>query len=139
MWSLLTLPQACGKLQFAKHPTSITCTPSYTHNKPEAGGTFGRIWHNLDYLMVRGPLRDYFPDLTNIILVVYPRNVTRVGAFFLGCSLQIVTPNCYLGGFVGAKEAQESYLGEKVEGWQDLVSTLAGVACRHPQTAYAGL
>ena len=30
-------------------------------------------------------------------------------------------------------------MGEKVEGWQDSVATLAGVAHWHLQTAYAGL
>ena len=30
-------------------------------------------------------------------------------------------------------------MGEKIEGWWDLVATLAGVAHQHPQIAYAGL
>ena len=51
----------------------------------------------------------------------------------------IVTGRHYLWGFVGSKAAQDHWLGEKVEGWWDSVATLAGVACRHPQTAYAGL
>ena len=40
---------------------------------------------------------------------------------------------------MGSKAAQDLWLGEKLEGLRDSVATLAGVACRHPQTAYAGL
>ena len=35
--------------------------------------------------------------------------------------------------------AQDYWLGEKVDGWMDSVATLAGVARRHPQTAYTSL
>ena len=41
------------------------------------GGTFKGIRCHLDDLMVRGAMRGYFPDPTNIILVMSPRNVPR--------------------------------------------------------------
>ena len=50
----------------------------------EAGGTFDVIRRHLDDLMVRRPLRGYFLEPTKIILVVSPRNVPRVEAFFRG-------------------------------------------------------
>ena len=34
---------------------------------------------------------------------------------------------------------QAQWLGGKIVGWRDFVVTLAGMARRHPQTAYAGL
>ena len=40
---------------------------------------------------------------------------------------------------MGSKAEQDSWLGEKVEGWWYLVATLAGVAHQHLKTAYAGL
>ena len=43
-----------------------------------------------------------------------PRNVLRVKAFLRGYGLQIVTGNRYLRGFVGTKETQDRWLGEKV-------------------------
>ena len=104
-----------------------------------ASGTFEGIRHHLDDLMVRGPPQGLFLEPTKSILVVSSWNFPRAEAFFRSYGLQIVTGSLYLGGFWGTKEAQEHYLGEKVEGWQYSVATLAVVACRHPQTAYASL
>ena len=51
----------------------------------------------------------------------------------------MVTGYRYLGGFIGDTEAEREWLKEKVQGWKELVSVLAGVAQKHPQSAYAGL
>ena len=48
-----------------------------------------------------------------------------------------MTGHRYLGGFLGDREKEG--LGKKVEGWTDSIATLAGVALKHPQSAYAGL
>ena len=53
--------------------------------------------------------------------------------------IQVVTESRYLGRFVGEREAEVIWIQEKVEGWEESVQTLAGVACKHPQSAYAGL
>ena len=51
----------------------------------------------------------------------------------------MVTGSRYLGGFVGERETEGQWMQEKVEGWAESVRTLAGVARKHPQSAYAGL
>ena len=89
--------------------------------------------------MVIRPPQGYFPEPTKRILVVSPRNIPWVEAFFWDYRLHMVTGTRYIGGFVGSKADQYLWLGEKVEGWRDLVSTLGGVVCRHPQTTYTGL
>ena len=66
--------------------------------------------------MVRGPLQNYFTEPTKSILVVYPRNFPRAEDFFWGYGLHIVTGSRHLGGFMGTKEAQDRWIGEKVEG-----------------------
>ena len=53
--------------------------------------------------------------------------------------MKIVTGIRYLGGFVGDRSAEDSWLEEKVQGWTELVKTLEEVARKHPQSAYAGL
>ena len=53
--------------------------------------------------------------------------------------IKIVTGGHCLGGFVGDRVAEDSWLVEKVQGWTELVKTLLGVARKHPQSAYAGL
>ena len=50
-----------------------------------------------------------------------------------------MTRSRYIGGFVGTETAQARWLEEKVEGCRYLVTNLAGVVRRHPQTAYTGL
>ena len=35
--------------------------------------------------------------------------------------------------------SEKEWLGKKVEGWNESIATLAGVALKHPQSAYAGM
>ena len=53
--------------------------------------------------------------------------------------IRVVTGHRYLGGFIGDAAAEGEWIKEKVQGWTELVSLLAGVAHKHPQSAYAGL
>ena len=73
------------------------------------------IPHFLD-LQVRGPPRGYFLELRNTILVVTPRNVATAKEFFRGMRLKVVTGSCYLGGFVGKREVETTWLDTKVQG-----------------------
>ena len=51
----------------------------------------------------------------------------------------MVTGHRYLGGYIGDKEAERSWLKENIQGWTESVNILAGVAQKHPQSTYAGL
>ena len=53
--------------------------------------------------------------------------------------IKVVTGSRYLGGFVGEREAEASWIKEKVEGLDESFRTLAGVARKHLQSAYSGL
>ena len=44
-----------------------------------------------------------------------------------------------MGGFVGTDAVQAWWIEVKVEGWRYLVDIMAGVACKHPYSAYAGI
>ena len=61
-------------------------------------GAFDGIQFHLDYLMVQGPPRGYFPEPNKSALVMSLWNVSRSEAFFWGYELQIVTGSQYLGG-----------------------------------------
>ena len=89
------------------------------------------IRQHLDYLIVRGPLHGSFPETTKSILIVFPQNVAQTEDFFRGYELHIVTERPYLGGFLRSKAAKDLWLREKLEGCQDLVATLVGVARQH--------
>ena len=51
----------------------------------------------------------------------------------------VVTRSRYIGGFIGDREAEDTLLVKKVQGWEDSVKTLSGVARKHLQSTYAGL
>ena len=53
--------------------------------------------------------------------------------------VKVVTGSRYLGGFIGGRVTEDQWIKAKVEGWAEWVKTLAGVARKHPQSAYAGL
>ena len=53
--------------------------------------------------------------------------------------LLVVKESWYLGGFIGYGAAEKSWLAGKVEAWAESIGTLAGVSCKQPQSAYAGL
>ena len=104
-----------------------------------AGGTFQQVQAYFRDLQARGPARGYYPEPTNSILVVAPGNVARAEDHFRGLGIRVVTGHRYLGGFIGNGAAERECLKEIVQGWTESVSVLAGVAQKHPQSAYAGL
>ena len=103
------------------------------------GGGFGDILDHFKDIQSKGPPRGYFQEPNNSNLVVAPINVPRAEEFFLSMGVKIVTRSNNLEGFVGDVAAEESWLEEKVKGWEGSVKTLAGVAHNHPQPAYIGL
>ena len=56
-----------------------------------------------------------------------------------GIGIRVVTGHRYLGGYIGDGEAERSWLKTKIKGWTESMTILAGVARKHPQSAYAGL
>ena len=103
------------------------------------GGKFVDIMAHFRNLQLRGPARGYYLEPTKSILVVAKGNVPRAKEYFRGMGIQVVTGRIYLGGFVGERAMEVRWIQQKVEGWAESVRTLAGVALKHLQSAYAGL
>ena len=103
------------------------------------GGEFAAVMAHFRDLQLKGPDRGYFPEPTKSILVVLEQNVPRATAYFRGMGMQIVTGSRYLGGFVGERGTETQWVQTKVEGWAESVKNMAGVAHKHPQSAYADL
>ena len=59
-------------------------------------------------LQAWGPPWGYFPEPTKSILVVAPRNMAMEDEFFRGVGMTVVTGSCYIGGFLGEREAEET-------------------------------
>ena len=68
-----------------------------------------------------------------------PGKVARAEEHFRELGIRVVTGHRYFGGFIGDAAAEREWLKEKVQRWTKSVSVLAGVAHKHPQSAYAGL
>ena len=51
----------------------------------------------------------------------------------------MVTGQRYLGGNIGEREAEGSWLEAKIQGWMESVAILSGFDQKHPQSAYARL
>ena len=98
-----------------------------------------RVQAHFRDLQARGPARGYYPETTKSILVVAPRSVAQAEEHFRGLGIRVVTGHRYLGGFVGDADAERDWLQEKIRGWSESVKVLAGVAHKHPQSAYAVL
>ena len=118
------------------HPQS---TQPWYADDAGAGGTFQQVQAHFWDLQVRGPVRGYCPEPTKSILVVDPGNVAWAEDHFRGLGIWVVTGHHYLGGFIGDADAENEWLREKIRGWKESVKLLAGVAHKHPQSAYAGL
>ena len=56
-----------------------------------------------------------------------------------GVVMTVVTVRRYLGIFISDQHADTTWLDEKVQGWEELVKTLLGVARKHPHSSYSGL
>ena len=104
-----------------------------------AGGTFQQVQEHFWYLQVRRPARGYYQEPKKSILFVALGNVAWAEEHFRGHGIRVVMRHRYLGGFIGDADAERGWLREKIRGWIESVKLLAGVAHKHPQSAYAGL
>ena len=114
-------------------------TQSWYADDAGAGGMFQQILERFWELQARGPAQGYYLEPTKSILVVAPGNVAREEEQFWGLGIRVVTGHRYLGGYIGDREAERSWLKENIQGWKEYVNILTGVAPKHPKSAYAGL
>ena len=114
--------------------------PRVTHSwyADDAGAwvSFGNILAHFEDIQVRGTPWGYFPKPTKSILVLAPQNVTRAEELFWGIGILVVTGNHYLSSFIGNRDADTTWLDEKVQGWAGLMRTLSGVETRSQPTLY---
>ena len=85
-------------------------------NEAEPGGNFKQILAHLRDLHAWGAPWCNFPEITKSILVIAPHNVAKVEELFRGMGMKIVTGRCYLGVFIGNREAEKTWLAEKMQG-----------------------
>ena len=88
-----------------------------------------------------GPSVGYFASAEKSWCIVSEEGEASAKALHAaeGCNVRFSRGQRYVGGFVGGKGEEEEWLTPQVAKWVDGVNSLARVAWRYPQTAYAGL
>ena len=104
-----------------------------------AGGNVLALQDHLEDLMMCGTPLGYLPEPTKIILVVSPKIIPQIEAYFRGMGLCVVTGSCYLGGFISEQAVETVWIEENVRNMTASMEVMDGVARRHPKIAYAGL
>jgi hypothetical protein len=99
-------------------------------------GRLTRLRKWFDLLCEDGPGFGYFPEADKSYLIVAPRHLELARRIFAGLPVRIVHGQRFLGGFVGNKETQESYVQEKTRTWEETVRRLAEVGALQPQAAF---
>ena len=101
------------------HAAYPQVTQTWYAKNADTGGIFDDLYEHMRDIIVRGPPWVYFPETTNIILVVYPWNVQREEAHFRGFGVRVVTISCYIGSFIGEHELEKEWLSEKEVEWTE--------------------
>ena len=65
--------------------------------------------------------------------------MARAEEFFRGVGITVVAGIRYLGDFIGNRKAEDTWMAEEVQGWEEMAKTLLGFARKHLQSAYVGL
>jgi hypothetical protein len=86
-----------------------------------------------------GPARGYFPEPAKSILICDPPVLERAKIVLDEFDFQYKDGHRYVGGFIGTRASRLEWLEPQIQKWIDGIESLAKVAKRFPQTAYAGL
>jgi hypothetical protein len=83
----------------------------------------------------------YFPEPAKLYHICPKEEEAEARAAFedAGIEVNFCWGERYVGGFVGLEAMLEHWLDPKVKKWVTGIETLARLAVRFPQTAYAGL
>ena len=106
-----------------------------------SGGAARRNASVMQSLILHGSDYGYYPEPEKswyICLLEDEAEARRVFEEF-GLAIQFTRGQRYVGGFIGGEEERDEWLVPQVEKWAESVRTLARIAVKHPQTAYAGL
>ena len=86
-----------------------------------------------------GPARGHYPEPAKSIVVCPTRDQPRVKAIMADLPVQCRDGNRHVGGFLGHTSSRSEWMNPQIVTWTRAVQSLAKIARRHPQTAFAGL
>jgi hypothetical protein len=134
LYGLTLVPLA--KFLRAQVPTVIQ--PWYADDCAMAGSV-SNITTAMRLLLHYGPSRGYFPEPSKSILICRKEDRAVAREMLAEFDFKYSDGARYIGGFIGSEDALNEWIQPKIDAWTAGVRTLAKVAKRFPQTAYAGL
>ena len=126
MYAIGTLP-LIRSLHNPSHWTQI-----WYANDASAGGCLEDIYEWFSLLCFCGPAFGYFPESTKSFVVGGEQFRTKAKALFHDLSVQVVTGQRYLSGFIGDLHDRHN----KVHKWVTHVHIFSDIALTQPQLAY---
>ena len=93
----------------------------------------------LNHLLQLGPAYGYFAELTKSFLVVTKQYEEEAKELFKDHGVIVVSGHRFLGGVIGDKDSQKSYIHGKVDDWVKCVQHLSHAATKTPQAAFASM
>ena len=113
--------------------------PWYADNSA-MGGPASRILEAVKLLQQWGPSRGYFAEPAKSIVICDDDAATpRVKAILAELPVHYCQGHRYVGGFIGHANSRREWIAPQIQKWTRAVQTLAVIARKYPQTAYAGL
>jgi hypothetical protein len=85
-----------------------------------------------------GPARGYFPEPAKSIIICNAFHQPQCKAILSSFSFTYSEGHRYLGGHIGSPSTQYEWLMPKIQKWTSAVKSLAKIAKRYPQAAFAG-
>ncbi len=86
-----------------------------------------------------GPHRGYFPEPDKSVVVCKIEHTTQAKAILEEFEFKYAKGKRYVGGFLGTEAARTDWMEEQIQKWVKNIQTLAKIAKKFPQTAYAGM
>ncbi len=125
----------------AEQPSNSTVLQLWYANNLAMMGASKRIARVFQQLMEKGPSMGYFPKPAKSYHICPKEEEAEARAAFeeAGIEVNYCWGKCYVGGVVSLEVMLERWLDPMVKKWVAGIKTLARIAVRFPQTAYAGL
>lgn len=109
-------------------------------NDGSAMGNYDQLAKFFHRLLEIGPQHGCFPKETKSIFIAKKDNAGRAKLFCNRNNLNFKIRHCYryLGGFIGEKDLEFSWLHEKIDAWMEAVDSISKLAEHASQSAFAG-
>ena len=114
-------------------------THSWCADADGALGTNQRIETYFNLLTRQGPGRGYYPELSKLLLIVYPENLETINCFDACQGFQFLTGAHYLQGYIGAGDSKSDCLIEHMLTWEKNIHTISKTAGKYPQESYSAV